>query len=160
MCHITLQDNLPKSSSWVIRNDDKLGEQQFKNTNCRKLNPSHRKLLELVFIEYVNSVQQECRFSVLKYENEGYGTAASKCFVRLQAKVGFGWDHDFHSFRHTVATKQNNASISAVIASELLGHMQNNTAYDRYGKQVGINVLNHAINILRIESTTTSKFTL
>lgn len=118
--------------------------------------PKSQKVIRTWFHRIRHSVQQEY-ISDLKQENEGYATTTSKWFQRLKTKLGFGRGHDFHSYRYHPAK---NANIPPVIAGELLGHVQNSITYDRYGKQVDIHVLNHAINILKIESTTTSKFTL
>lgn len=151
LCQLYRQDIFKKEGVWVIRIDDKFEGQRLKNNSSRRLVPIHNKLLELGFIEYISSVQHERIFPALKQERDGYGTAASKWFGRLKSKLGFGRGHDFHSFRHTVATQLKSADISVVIAGELLGHMQNNITYDRYGKSFDINTLKRAVDTLTID---------
>ncbi|MGR5175956.1 site-specific integrase [Vibrio mediterranei] len=151
LCQLYTQDIFKKEGVWVIRIDDKFEGQHLKNNNSRRLVPIHNQLLELGFIEYIESVRHERIFPALKQERDGFGTAASKWFGRLKSKLGFGRGHDFHSFRHTVATQLKNADISVVIAGELLGHMQNNITYDRYGKSFDINTLKRAVDTLTID---------
>ena len=148
LCQLYKQDIFKKEGVWVIRIDDKFEGQRLKNNSSRRLVPIHNKLLEIGFIEYVNSVEHGRIFPALKQERDGFGTAASKWFGRLKSKLGFGRGHDFHSFRHTVATQLKNSDISAVIAGELLGHMQNNITYDRYGKSINLSTMEKAINSL------------
>ncbi|HCG6537996.1 TPA: site-specific integrase [Vibrio parahaemolyticus] len=148
LCQLYKQDILKQDGIWVIRIDDKLDGQRVKNSSSRRLVPIHNKLLELGFIEYVNSVEHERIFPALNQERDGFGTAASKWFGRLKTKLGFGRGHDFHSFRHTVATQLKNADVSVVIAGELLGHMQNNITYDRYGKSINLSTMQKALNSL------------
>ncbi|MFA0672542.1 site-specific integrase [Vibrio splendidus] len=151
LCQLYREDIFKQNGTWVIRIDDKLAGQRLKNNSSRRLVPIHSKLLDLGFIEYINSVQHERIFPALKQERDGYGTAASKWFGRLKTKLGFNRGHDFHSFRHTVATQLKNADVSAVIAGEILGHTQNNITYDRYGKSLDIHLLSQTINILSLE---------
>ncbi|EIW7481145.1 TPA: site-specific integrase [Vibrio parahaemolyticus] len=146
LCQLYRQDIYKKDGIWVINIDDKLKGQRLKNNTSRRLIPIHEKLLELGFIEYINSVQHERVFPALKEERDGFGTAASKWFGRFKTKLGFGRGHDFHSFRHTVATQLKNAEVSSLLAAELLGHAQNSITYDRYGKSVSIKKLQKVIN--------------
>lgn len=136
----------------MLRIDDKHDGQRLKNNSSRRVIPIHEKLLELGFIDYINSVQHERIFPALKQERDGFGTAASKWFGRFKSKLGFGRGHDFHSFRHTVATQLKHAEVSSILTGELLGHSQNNITYDRYGKGMSIEKLKNTINIIKINS--------
>lgn len=148
LCQLYRQDICNKEGVWVIKIDDKLEGQRLKNNSSRRLIPIHNKLLELGFIDFINSVQHERIFPALKQERDGFGTAASKWFGRFKSKLGFERGHDFHSFRHTVATQLKNAEISYVLAGELLGHTQNNITYDRYGKSICIKKLKQTVNTI------------
>jgi integrase len=53
---------------------------------------------------------------------------------------------DFHSFRHTVATKLKNAEVSEPVAAALLGHSSKGITYNRYGKQFEVAKLVDALN--------------
>ncbi|GLR74782.1 site-specific integrase [Aliivibrio sifiae] len=150
LCQLYRQDICNKEGIWVIKIDDKLEGQRLKNNSSRRLIPIHDKLLELGFIDFINSVQHERIFPTLKQERDGFGTAASKWFGRFKSKLGFERGHDFHSFRHTVATQLKHAEVSAVLAGEILGHSQNNITYDRYGKGMNLKKLKQTINIINI----------
>lgn len=150
LCQLYRQDIFIKEGIWVMRVDDRHKGQRLKNTSSRRVLPIHEKLLELGFIDYINSVQHERVFPALKAERDGFGTAASKWFGRFKSKLGFERGYDFHSFRHTVATQLKNADVSAILAGELLGHSQNNITYDRYGKSLDIPILQETINLIKI----------
>ncbi len=96
----------------------------------------------------MRSVQHERIFPELKESRDGFGTAASKWFGRFKSKQGFGRGHDFHSFRHTVATQFKRHQVSHIVAGELLGHTQNNITYDRYGKGLDALQLKEVINMI------------
>lgn len=148
LCQLYRADIFKQDDIWVIRIDDKLNGQRLKNNSSRRLIPIHDKLLDLGFIEYINSVQHERIFPALKEERDGFGTAASKWYGRFKTKLGFSRGHDFHSFRHTVATQLKNAEVSSMLASELLGHSQNNITYDRYGKGICLKKLKKTIEFV------------
>lgn len=150
LCQLYREDIFKQDDTWVIRIDDKLTGQRLKNHSSRRLIPIHDKLLQLGFIDYINSVQHERIFPVLKQERDGFGTAASKWFGRFKTALGFERGHDFHSFRHTVATQLKNAEVSSILAGELLGHSQSNITYGRYGKNMNLKHLKRAVNIIKL----------
>nr|WP_276320976.1 tyrosine-type recombinase/integrase [Photobacterium damselae] len=112
--------------------------------------PIHQKLLDLGFIDYVQAVKHSRVFPELKDSRDGFGSAASKWFGRFKTKLGFGRGHDFHSFRHTVATQFKRQQISHIVAGELLGHAQNSITYERYGKGLDVNQLKEIINMIDV----------
>ncbi len=153
LCQLYKQDIYQHEGIWVIRIDDKHEGQKLKNNYSRRVIPIHEKLLELGFIEYINYLQHERVFPVLKLERDGYSTAASKWFARFKAKLGFKRGYDFHSFRHTAATQLKNHDVSPIIAGELLGHSQNSITYDRYGKNIDVKKLKTSIDLIKVELT-------
>ncbi|GBL00081.1 hypothetical protein VH1709_contig00043-0139 [Vibrio harveyi] len=155
LCQLYKSDIYQVDGIWVIQIDDRFEGQKLKNQTSRRIVPVHDLLLELGFIEYVRSVQHERIFPELKESRDGFGTAASKWFGRFKIKMGFDKGHDFHSFRHTVATQFKRQSISHIVAGELLGHAQNNITYDRYGKGLDAIQLREVINM--IDATPVSK---
>ncbi|ELI5719059.1 site-specific integrase [Vibrio fluvialis] len=148
LCQLYKEDVYKQNGIWVIRIDDKLEGQSLKNNNSRRLVPIHEKLLSLGFIDYINAVQHERVFPTLKRERDGFGTAASKWFGRFKTKLGFEKGHDFHSFRHTVATQFKNKDVSPTLAAEILGHSQLNITYERYGKQIDLDKLKRTVDTL------------
>lgn len=148
LCQLYRADICQVDGIWAIHIDDRYEGQKLKNLTSRRIVPIHDRLLNLGFIEFVQSVQHERIFPELKESRDGFGTAASKWFGRFKSKLGFGRGHDFHSFRHTVATQFKRQQISHIVAGELLGHAQNSITYDRYGKGLEVNQLQEIINMI------------
>lgn len=148
LCQLYKADIYQVDGIWLIHIDDRFKEQKLKNQTSRRIVPIHDQLIAQGFIEYVKSVQHERVFPELKASRDGFGSAASKWFGRFKTKLGFYKGHDFHSFRHTVATQFKRQNISHIAAGELLGHAQNNITYDRYGKGLDVNQLQEIINMI------------
>lgn len=148
LCQLYRADICQFEGIWVIQIDDRFEGQKLKNQTSRRIVPIHDQLIAHGFIEFVQSVQHERVFPELKESRDGFGSAASKWFGRLKSKLGFGRGHDFHSFRHTVATQFKKHQISHIVAGELLGHAQNNITYDRYGKGLETHQLREVINLI------------
>ncbi|ELI5880993.1 tyrosine-type recombinase/integrase [Vibrio parahaemolyticus] len=148
LCQLYKADVCQIDGIWAIQIDDRFDGQKLKNLTSRRIVPIHDQLLNLGFIEFVQSVQHERVFPELKDSRDGFGSAASKWFGRFKTKLGFDKGHDFHSFRHTVATQLKRHQVSHIVASELLGHAQNNITYDRYGKGLDVNQLKEVINMI------------
>ncbi|EGR4132796.1 site-specific integrase [Vibrio cholerae] len=148
LCQLYRADIYQVDGIWVIQIDDRFDGQKLKNLTSRRIVPIHDQLLSLGFIEFVQSVQHERIFPELKKSRDGFGTAASKWFGRFKTRLGFDRGHDFHSFRHTVATQLKRQQISHIVAGELLGHAQNNITYDRYGKELDTAQLKEVINTI------------
>ncbi|AUV87058.1 site-specific integrase [Vibrio campbellii] len=148
LCQLYKADVYQVDGIWLIRIDDRFQGQKLKNLTSRRIVPIHDQLLNLGFIEFVQSVQHERVFPELKEARDGFGSAASKWFGRFKSKQGFGKGHDFHSFRHTVATQFKRHQVSHIVAGELLGHAQNSITYDRYGKGLDVNQLKEVINMI------------
>ncbi|EJG0691659.1 site-specific integrase [Vibrio parahaemolyticus] len=150
LCQLYRKDIYQSDGIWVIHIDDRFEGQRLKNQTSRRIVPIHDQLLNLGFIEFVQSVQHERVFPELKASRDGFGSAASKWFGRFKSAQGFGRGHDFHSFRHTVATQFKRQQISHIVAGELLGHAQNNITYDRYGKGLDVNQLKEVIHMIDV----------
>ncbi len=151
LCQLYKKNIYQIDGVWAIQIDDRFAGQKLKNNFSRRIIPLHQKLIELGFLDYISTVKGERIFPELKNNRDGYGSAASKWFGRFKTKLGFGRGHDFHSFRHTVATELKQQLVSSIIAAELLGHAQNNITYDRYGKNMQIKELANIINGLSID---------
>ncbi|WP_318517635.1 tyrosine-type recombinase/integrase [Photobacterium leiognathi] len=148
LCQLYKADIYQVEGIWAIHIDNRYEGQKLKNLTSRRIVPIHDQLLNLGFIEFMQSVQHERVFPELKASRDGFGSAASKWFGRFKTKLGFDKGQDFHSFRHTVATQFKRKSISHIVAGELLGHSQNNITYDRYGKGLDTLQLKEVINMI------------
>ncbi|EPI8559688.1 tyrosine-type recombinase/integrase [Vibrio fluvialis] len=148
LCQLYKKDIYIQDGIWVIQINDRFTGQKLKNTASRRVIPIHNKLLDLGFIDFIKSNQHERLFPELKQGRDGFSSAASKWYARFKTKLNFEKGHDFHSFRHTVATQLKRAEVSHVAAGEILGHTQNNITYDRYGKELDISQIQKYINLI------------
>jgi integrase len=151
LCQLYKQDIYQIDGIWVLKIDDGFAGQKLKNNFSKRIIPIHNKIIELGFIDYLNSVPSERVFPELKEARDGFGTAASKWFGRFKSKLGFERGYDYHSFRHTVANQFKQLSIPQIKAAEILGHAQNSITYDRYGKQIEVQNLVDVINCLSVD---------
>lgn len=152
LCQLYKADIYQLEGIWVIQIDDRYTGQKLKNLTSRRIIPIHQQLLELGFIEYLHSVRHDRVFPELKDSRDGFGSAASKWYARFKTKLGFGKGHDFHSFRHTVATQFKRKQVSHVAAGAILGHTLNNITYDRYGKELDLSQLKEVIDLIETET--------
>ncbi|MFS1430789.1 tyrosine-type recombinase/integrase [Vibrio splendidus] len=152
LCQLYVDDVYHIEGEWCLSINDRGKDQKLKNNQSRRTIPLHPKLIDLGFIKYVQSLTSLRVFPELKLSRDGYGSAPSKWFGRFKTQLGFEKGHDFHSFRHTVATELKNALVPHEIAASLLGHLLNNITYDRYGKEHSLSLLKEAIYSIPIDS--------
>ncbi|WP_279151333.1 site-specific integrase [Photobacterium iliopiscarium] len=148
LCQLYKEDIYLINNIWVIKIDDRLQGQKLKNQHSRRIIPIHNKLIELGFIQYIESIDNVRIFPELKTSRDGFSGAASKWYSRFKTKLGYSKGYDFHSFRHTVATQFKQNDISIISASEILGHAQNSITYDRYGKEIALITAVNVINVI------------
>jgi len=127
---------------------------QLKNAGSRRLIPLHPKLIELGFIDYVQSLpdQRGRVFPVLTPSGIGqkltdkwgqwFTQYKRKCGITDKAKV-------FHSFRHTWKTHAVDAGIAERICRQFQGH-EGKDAADKYGSAPSMRVLVEAIASYRV----------
>ncbi|WP_241910278.1 site-specific integrase [Vibrio splendidus] len=148
LCQLYKADIYRKEGIWVLQIDDRFEGQKLKNLTSRRIVPIHQQLIDIGFIDFVTSVKHDRLFTELKYSRDGFGSAASKWFGRFKTRLGFAKGHDFHSFRHTVATQLKQQQVSHIAAGAILGHAQNNITYDRYGKELNIEQVMTVVNLI------------
>ncbi|HAV2210073.1 TPA: site-specific integrase [Enterobacter cloacae] len=87
-------------------------------------------------------------FDGLKLMKNGYGEQVSKWFNRtLLPKVVADRDGlAFHSFRHTVATQLKQHGVELAYAQAILGHSSGSITYDRYAKEVEVEILEEKLS--------------
>ena len=133
------------SGVWVIDINENKEDQKLKKPSHKRIVPIHKKLIDLGFIEFTESVQAERLFEDLPYLRDGYGDKFSKWFNRTYRKrcnVGQLPDEkkNFHSFRHTVITQLRNIhNIDKSVTAKLVGQQPNDqNETDRYTKKLDI----------------------
>ncbi|EKO3708811.1 site-specific integrase [Vibrio metschnikovii] len=135
LCQLYKSDIVKFNGVWCIKFTDERADQNLKNPSSKRMIPVHSKLIELGFIEYIQSFEERI-FPELKYdEKHNYGGAISKWFGRFKTKLGFNRGHDFHSFRHTVVNffKQE-TEVEQRFVMGIVGHENGSITFDRYGK--------------------------
>lgn len=117
-------------------NDD--GDNKLKTGASARLVPVHSKLIELGFMEYVESVKAKGRDRLL-YEltydrNNGYGRNLGRWFNdRFLVELGFKSKAIvFHSLRHTMVTELLRAEVDLPIARAVVGHTQEGVTLQVY----------------------------
>lgn len=157
LCQLYLEDIRKEKDVWVFdinsKKDTSLGnDKHLKNDHSVRLIPIHSKLIELGFLNYVESLRVEKVervFPGLSKTQNKYGHAPSKWFGTYRKKCGVNEESKvFHSFRHTVLNllKQNGIDIKQVEA--ISGHGDESMAFGTYGKAYGVSVLKGVIEIL------------
>lgn len=140
-----------ESGLWFINITDKRDDQQLKNRSSLRTIPVHSKLIELGFIDYVQSIKAERLFPELKLQRDGYQQAASKWFARFRNTVLPNAKQEgktFHSFRHTVANSFKQQGVNKAPVAAILGHGEDSETYGRYGKAFVMDVLKPVIERL------------
>lgn len=127
-------------------------DQRLKNLSSKRQVPIHSELVRLGFLDYVHQRRRESYERLFDFPlgRDGYGQAASRWFSRLRRKHSLP---DFHSIRHTVATKLREADVAEDVVAELLGHAKGSTmAFRRYAKasslkrlQTGLEQLSYGV---------------
>lgn len=148
LCQLYTDDIARLDGVWCIRVRSARPDQRLKNLNSERVIPVHNQLIQLGFLDFVKAQTHDRLFSELKLQRDGYAATASKWFARFKSSMGFNRGHDFHSFRHTVATFLKYADVNVVVAAAILGHGSGTITYDRYGKRHTLSRLNEAINTI------------
>lgn len=146
LCQLDISDIKEKNGIMYISindNDDKT----LKNSASFRDIPIHTKLIEIGFLDYVNTNRkgksQQKLFSEIQKGREGYGTAPSKWFQRFKKKLTLECPEKkvFHSFRHNFSFAMKQADIPTTIAKQLIGHSEESMTYGVYGSSAQLNQL-------------------
>ena len=118
------------------------GKRVKSRSSIRKV-PIHSKLVNLGFIDYINTIDHQTDlliFPLLKSAVEQASSSWSKWWGRYARQNGMDKSKVFHSFRHTVKRKLRDAKVDKTIRDALLGHAINDVA-EAYGlDQDGIGI--------------------
>lgn len=143
---------------WVIDINEKGNNKRLKKPFHKRIVPVHKKLIELGFTTFVESIKTEKLFPDLPFNRDGYGQNFSKWFNRTyrnkrHCNVGLLPDEkkNFHSFRHTVITQlQNVHNISEPKTAKLVGQTSTSKSVTtkRYTSPLGISENQNIINKL------------
>jgi integrase len=138
ICQLHICDIRQDVDIWVfdINGDE---DKKLKTEASDRLIPIHSQLIELGFLDYVQSLRRKKvvrLFPELKPDKYGsYGASASKWFSRYKTGCGITISTKaFHSFRHTVANHLKQKGIEREKIAAILGHKDESMTTGRYGK--------------------------
>jgi len=139
LCQLYKDDIKIIDGIYCIHIQQKHTDQHLKSLYSERVIPIHSKLIDVGFIDYINSLQDGSRvFPELKrHAKHGYSAQPSKWFARLRQSLDLKSDtvrKDFHSFRHTVADHLKQKGMSENLIGGLLGHHTGGITNNRYGK--------------------------
>tara|TARA_R110001583_G_scaffold76235_1_gene208930 strand:- start:19358 stop:20677 length:1320 start_codon:yes stop_codon:yes gene_type:complete len=154
LAQLHLDDIIQIDGLWCIRIDDTHDDQRLKNQSSRRIIPLHKSLLEFGVLRYIEELRADDQlrlFPTLTSHRDGYGHYASRWFERLRTRLGLtntGRKIDFHSFRHTIADELKQVNTPEPITAALLGQVNSNITYGRYGKEISLTAISEAINTI------------
>ena len=151
LCQLHLTDVAQEGDIWYLDINDDTEDKRLKNLSSKRVIPLHPHLIQLGFIEFVQSQKQQKLlrvFSHLNPQRDGYTKNVSRFFnVRWLPLVGVKTKkNNFHSLRHTFTTKLKQALVPEQIASSFTGHSEQSITYSRYGKEMSLQTLHEAIS--------------
>src|SRR6516225_1145602 len=118
------------------------GNNALKNKSSARLVPVHSELVRAGFLDYVRALPQGLLFPGLTRRASKGGKIGARLGELFRKKlVALGLKRDdlcFHSFRHTVAGKLEQASVSETDAARVLGHAIAGISYGVYSSGPGL----------------------
>lgn len=132
-------------------------DQSLKNEGSKRRVPIHSSLIQLGFMQYVNSIRKarhQRLFPQLKSKgNNGYGDPVGKWFGRLVSSLGLTdpW-LVIHSLRDGGITKLHSAAVPVNIVETLVGHSAGNVHQQYVHKElISMKTLRDGLEKLRYE---------
>lgn len=123
MCQLQKEDIKQLHGIWFF-DVNREGSKRLKTENSERLVPVHSRLLNMGWLDYVDSVEGQHLFPELSFKkDEGYSAALSKWMGRRLRRVGITDPRKVasHSFRHTMATRLGSARVSPQLVDRIQG---------------------------------------
>jgi integrase len=126
------------------------GDKKIKTNAGKRIIPIHPKLIELGFMDYINSLRKLKAVRVwpkLSKGRDGYSHIYGKKYQRFNREfITKNSKRVFHSFRHTVTDTLKQAGVSETVIAEIVGHSTSGSmTMGRYGKRYQPKVLLEAL---------------
>ncbi|CAJ1839478.1 tyrosine-type recombinase/integrase [Aeromonas veronii] len=141
-CQLYSDDIEQVNAVWCFNIRATRDDQSLKTEASQRLVPIHSKLIDGGFLDFVASRKGGRLFKELPYRSNCYSHLFGQWFSRNRPV-----NKDFHSLRHTVASKLKAAGIPLQYAAAILGHTNKAISYDRYGGDVPLDKLKEALEI-------------
>lgn len=163
ICQLQTGDVVQEKDIWVIKvQETEEDDKTIKNLASHRTVPVHKTLIDLGFIEYVQSCvdagQPRLWMSLTldgrgkwakNYANWFLGTSNTVGFLRTY--VTTDPKKNFHSFRHSFINTLKQADVEEVKISELVGHKNESKTMARYGKAYSVPLMKKTIDSLHYE---------
>ena len=149
---IQTEDGIP----FIRINDDEKLDQHLKNEGSRRRVPVHSSLIQLGFLDYVNTIKQAGHvrlFPDLVKGHNGYADPVGKWWGRLMTTCGLtDPELAFHGLRHTGLTRLHSNGCPADIAEMLAGHAAGNVhGVYVHRNQIALKTLREGLEKLRYD---------
>ena len=137
---------------WIFDLNENHEDQRLKTPQSKRLVPLHRDLLNLGFIEFVETRRSERLFTDAKASSDGtYSSTFSKWFSRYLRSIGLKTDKtSFHSLRHNMKDFFRQTGESDELAENFMGRTTGTTG-EAYGSGFSVQRLNEAIQKISFE---------
>ena len=159
VCQLYIEDVRLDKGVWYLNLTDERKDQHLKNPQSRRRIPIHPQILDLGFLEYINSIREASNkteeypgrvFYQLHYSPKNhYIQAISQWFGRYLKSVGIdSRSKVFHSYRHNVKQAMRDADIPQEFQNALAGWSGKDTGERVYGGNFPIKKLNTQLSKL------------
>jgi integrase len=139
ICSRYSSDVVKSNGVWCLDIHENRPDQSIKNMASVRLVPLHPVVLELGFLDYINSLGDGLIFPSLKRIDNKYSHYPSRWFGSFKKRAGIEApprQKTFHSFRHTLTDNLKQQLIPTAIIDELTGHALQGETASRYGKRL------------------------
>ena len=132
-----------------------LQNMRLKTKNSIRKIPIHQKLIDLGFLDYVNSIKTNRLFNELKDLSKDKPASAISQHWNRDFHTKFGLDitkKSLYSLRHNFETELRNNGVPESFAAEIVGHKKGETmSYSRYAAPDQVQKLHEIINTIKYD---------
>ncbi len=131
-------------------NGDK--DKSIKTKDSKRIVPISPVILDLGFLEFINSFNHERVFKNLVRQRDGYAHNFTRWYDKYNRQyVTKNKKRVFHSFRHTFINNLKQQHLDENVISELVGHSTGSITLGRYGKAYFVDIKLETINKLNYD---------
>ena len=148
ICQLNTADIQCQDKIWIFDFHNSGVDHKLKTSASERKIPIHPQLIKLGLLDYIEAVkalpQSNGRlFPWLRKYEQGFGDVPSQRFQKILQALGI-WVFRrkvFHSFRHSVQLKMQQAGIDIIVRKHWLGHETNDITVDTYGEETPLKIL-------------------